>query len=226
MISKEEVKNRITDFTLGLYDIKHFPKNAVQTLVENVQALISNTIVPFLKEEVYNEIKNECSKNVCGAVNIIFEESRFLFKDLSTEHLRIQKYKKERNFVEPEKIEIGLERVFVIMDYYEIKVTTVPRYIVYVPMKYSIKNLLEKPTVYDKIQSYIQKLSEEKQEVSNVLQGVLWKKKYSHKEDTFPLFLFIDEWEPGNALGSHSGKQKLTGVYLSLPFLPPNKVKK
>lgn len=39
-----------------------------------------------------------------------------------------------------------------------------------------------------------------------------------------PLIIFADEFETGNALGSHSGQQKLMGVYISLPFLPPHLV--
>ena len=226
LISKEEVKSKVIDFTLGLYDIHDIPRNAVQSIIENVQSLVGETLVPFIKQEVGAEIKNECSDRVCGAVNLIFDENCLPFQGLQTEYLRFQKYKKEKSFVEPEKVQIGFERVFVIVNYNEIKVDLIPRYMAYVPMKESIKNLLQKPKIYEKISEYIQKLAEEKEEISNVMQGLLWRKKYGNRKDTLPIFLFIDEFETGNALGSHSGEQKMTGIFLSLPFLPPELVEK
>ena len=38
----------------------------------------------------------------------------------------------------------------------------------------------------------------------------------------FPIFLFYDDFDTGNVLGSHSGSKNLGGVYVSLPSLPPH----
>lgn len=40
----------------------------------------------------------------------------------------------------------------------------------------------------------------------------------------FPLFLFFDDFECGNALGSHSGINKLGAIYALVPCLPPHMV--
>ena len=47
--------------------------------------------------------------------------------------------------------------------------------------------------------------------------------KYSHINDKiiYPLLFNYDDYECGNALGSAVEEQKLGGVYISLPFLPP-----
>lgn len=36
-----------------------------------------------------------------------------------------------------------------------------------------------------------------------------------------PLFMFFDDYNSGNVLGSHSGIHKLGAVYVSTPCLPP-----
>lgn len=41
-------------------------------------------------------------------------------------------------------------------------------------------------------------------------------------EIALPLFIYSDDFEPLNALGSHRGAYKLSGVYVYLPCLPPN----
>ena len=52
-------------------------------------------------------------------------------------------------------------------------------------------------------------------------------KKYSGTGKlVFPIFLFFDEWQTGNPLGSHVGEEKFGGVYVSLACLPPHLVAK
>lgn len=54
------------------------------------------------------------------------------------------------------------------------------------------------------------------------MQGFLWKKKkqkYCKEDIVFPLFVYFDDFEVNNPLGSHSGK--LGDVYVTVPCLPP-----
>lgn len=59
--------------------------------------------------------------------------------------------------------------------------------------------------------------------MSNVIQGSVWKSKLAAFENKFylPLFLFFDDYETGNPLGSHAGGNKLGGVYATIACLPP-----
>lgn len=52
-------------------------------------------------------------------------------------------------------------------------------------------------------------------------------KKYEYENKNLAiLFLYFDDCEVGNSLGSHSGQQKLGAVYLSLTCLPVHLVSK
>ena len=55
-----------------------------------------------------------------------------------------------------------------------------------------------------------------------------WKENFKNSlsrisnEYVLPLFIYFDEIEVGNALGSHSGRNKLGVIYASIACLPPN----
>lgn len=74
--------------------------------------------------------------------------------------------------------------------------------------------------VLDDIRSYIDELEIEERNGKN---GKLWKEKLKHFEGKFvmPIFVYFDDLEVNNSLGSRKGIQKLGAVYLPLPFLPP-----
>lgn len=58
---------------------------------------------------------------------------------------------------------------------------------------------------------------------SNFVQGEFWKSKLSEIEPGkfyIPLFMFYDDIEVGNTLGSHSGAHKVGAVYFTVPPFP------
>ena len=66
-------------------------------------------------------------------------------------------------------------------------------------------------------------LYNDKTVIRNFIQGNLWneqRKKFIGKF-VIPLFVFIDDFEPGNSLGSHSGCNKIGPAYVSIPCIPP-----
>ena len=72
---------------------------------------------------------------------------------------------------------------------------------------------------------YIDALDYKSEWFSNIVQSSYWKKMVSlnlkDDEVALPLFIYNDDFEPLNALGSHRGAYKLPGVYLYMPCLPP-----
>lgn len=70
--------------------------------------------------------------------------------------------------------------------------------------------------------AYVNELLSKNDFLENFCQGALWKEKIQNvtNKTVLPLFFYFDDFEVGNALGSHSGDQKLGAVYVSLPFLP------
>ena len=98
-------------------------------------------------------------------------------------------------------------------------------YGVYIPLGESLKLFLEIPGLYRQIMQYIKKVSEESHIITNIIQADLWKKNYSQQfinDIIFPLYIFIDDLEVGNPLGSHAGTNKFAAVYATIACLPPH----
>lgn len=75
--------------------------------------------------------------------------------------------------------------------------------------------------------SFIDNLSDDGIWIHNIMQSTYWKERKSKVqlndgEIALPLFIYNDDFEPLNALGSHRGAYKLSGVYVYLPCLPPS----
>ncbi len=69
------------------------------------------------------------------------------------------------------------------------------------------------------------KLLEEKDVLSNIVQGEVWQKKYHDPtKESYPIITFFDDFEVRNPLGSHAGEESMCGIYVSLPCLPPELV--
>lgn len=60
----------------------------------------------------------------------------------------------------------------------------------------------------------------------NVIQGTLWRSKVATEfgeKFVLPLYVYFDDYEVGNPLGSHAGLNKIGAVYLSIACLPPKR---
>jgi len=58
--------------------------------------------------------------------------------------------------------------------------------------------------------------------ISNFLQGSVWQSKLQKHNGriVLPLFMFVNDFKSGNALGSHSGIHKLGAVHVFVACLP------
>lgn len=95
-----------------------------------------------------------------------------------------------------------------------------------------LKKFFNLPNVTRDVVMYVDKLNNNCDgTVSNIIQSKLWKWHLSLRDDLpsilhLPVFLYFDDFEPLNALGSHSGAYKIGAAYMGLPFLPDDIVSK
>ncbi|XP_029341015.1 uncharacterized protein LOC115033122 [Acyrthosiphon pisum] len=77
--------------------------------------------------------------------------------------------------------------------------------------------------VFEAAFKYTEASTNQNQILSSFLNGTTWKSikyKFSNKI-VFPIFLYYDDVEIGNPLGSHSGIHKMGCVYYTIPAFPP-----
>ncbi|CAI6369459.1 unnamed protein product [Macrosiphum euphorbiae] len=144
-------------------------------------------------------------------------------ESMQTEYLRLQTLDEQGLLVRPEEISIGYrlnDRLCngrVVLEPKAVKISVIPLRLVF-------KKFLEHSNMFEIILNYISYLKTTESElISSFLQSQLWKEKLRMNQNKIilPLFLYFDDFEVNNPLGSHAGCQKLGAVYVSLSCLPP-----
>ncbi|KAJ8664663.1 hypothetical protein QAD02_006325 [Eretmocerus hayati] len=229
MVSFEELKDRFVQFSLEMYNVHDMPRSAVEHCLLKVHGLLSETVIPYYKDKVKDIIIDKCSIDTVGEVDLLFSQNDLPLGGLLTEHSRIKAYKETRGFFEPEKFIIGDESLFVIKSRDIIEVEKIPRHMIIIPIKESLKKILETPGLMEMIDKQRIELYNDNHTISNVQQTEQWKKMLRENPDqetVLPIDPFIDDADMRNGMGSAAGSQKITGAFLSLPFLPKHMANK
>lgn len=95
----------------------------------------------------------------------------------------------------------------------------------FIPMSSVLETFLNLPGFLQIVLNHLDYLYNEIDEeyMCNIVQGELWGqicKKYDGKI-VLPLVLYFDEFEAKNALGFHTGVDKIGADYFMLPIVPP-----
>lgn len=201
------VESLAVNYTSKLYSNPRLSRDHVQHAVEDVSGLIENiltTIKPHLntQEDQLNKIKDAVMKP--------FQTT------LSTEYRRLrvientQKYIKPRDYVVGDRLDNILHEGRIIQD----RTTVTAKFI---PMREVLKEFISMPGVLEKIDEYLKYLEAEKEKgiYSNFVQCELWQEKLKTFGDKFvlPLFVYYDDFEINNPLGSHAGVNRIGAVY-------------
>ena len=226
-ITKEMLDKEMLKFTLSLYGNALLSRKGVDFVLKQFETFISQLIIPFIQSQMETQIKPMANDALYCKVQFILETNKQLFRKFSTEHLRLKLYEHESFYIPPQLFKIGEDTVFLNSDEGNTKIEKKTIYAAYVPLKSTLEAFFKVPGIFNQMWDYANSLSKDKTILSNFIQGDLWAKKYSSSEKLiFPLFVYFDEFETGNAMGSHGGEEKLGGVYVSLVCLPPHLVAK
>lgn len=92
-----------------------------------------------------------------------------------------------------------------------------------IPLKKCLKEYLELPGIFESILTYMEQECLVKDDISSIFQGKLWREiepKFVGKI-VLPYYLYFDDFESCNSLGSRAGNYKIGAVYISLCGIPP-----
>lgn len=221
------METEILKFSLKLYNNKLLARNAVEEVINEVDNLITNIFLPNLHEQVRAEVCSKEDEIFYFKVKHVLEKNLSLFQNFNTEHKRFKYYREKCSFIEPEQFELGTvdsfqedECPYSVKD--DVQDKTV--YAAYVSIPKTFKTLLSNSYLFDEMYSYALKMSQDDSSLSNFIQGDLWRNYYQYdftKDLVFPMFAYFDEFQCKDPFSSHVGEQKLGGVYVSWPCLPP-----
>ena len=216
--------NSIITFILALYAESSYPRKIIQEFVDHMGHFIKNVFLMSLKHDILKILNqnDKISEASLLAIDTCFDKYGDVYKSVSTEYKRLE-IKKKMGYIDFEKFSLGYTFIYKIVNNEKL---IVPEYMygVYVPLRRSLKSFLEISGIFNKILLYMQQLKKESYIISNIIQSQTWKNKYANifkNEIVLPLYLFFDDLEVGNALGSNAGKNKFGAIYISIACLPP-----
>lgn len=191
-----------------LYANPQLPQNVVDSVFDSVKNMFDNSVFPVLDEENRNLLKGSIGST---------------FSNLDSYHKRLKYFKERGCFIEPMSYTVGRRYDFVksggtrLYKAVECKAHFIP-----------LRNVLEKffslPNILKETLDHMNDLvaHDSSQTIEHFVHGTFWKSRQALHGDklVMPIFLQIDDFEPLNALGSHSSIHKLGAAYVSLPCLP------
>lgn len=209
-------------YSLSLNSNRLFSDKAVDNVLIDTDKFVCKNYIPYIRTKLYEELKSTLNSEQMMKIQYIVEDSKHLFNNMSTENRRFSMYTRNGSFIPPDKLLLGNADVY---NQETCRMEDKEIFASIVPLTESLKALLEKPGIYDQMKMHRDKLLNDKEVLSNIVQGSLWRDKYYNpNKDSYPIIIHYDDFEAGNCLGSHSGEQCMCGIYASLPCLPPHLV--
>jgi len=205
------------------YSNKVIPRKEVQVLFDDVQ-YFNNSFLHVLKNKVVDTLKSaDSNSDQIKEISSMFDLLLSPFSFIKTEHLRFKAFEEAGVLVKPDMVVIGqrlndkLKLGRVIFEPKSVEMSDIP-------LKQVLKLVLETSNLFITIMNYMKDLENTSDNcICSFTQSPIWLSKLTKHPNkiVLPIFLFFDDFEITNPLGSHSGSQKLGALYISLPCLPP-----
>jgi len=193
------------------------PRNKVQSFINDIK-LINLNSMQLLQNTVLNQLKtSQCDSNSISKISVMFEILKDPFKNLDTEYLRINALEKLGVYIKPSEITVGSRIKNIVKDGNTI-INTVKINVYFISLRSVFKAFFEQPNVLQIVLNYFEKLNSMKGDIiCSYIQCEVWKEKCCQNPNKLliPFFLYFDDYETNNPLGSHAGKKKIGAVYVS-----------
>lgn len=218
---KKKIEESATLFVAKLFNESTLSNKMVSSIIENIKKNVTTVIASYMKNLILPIISKTSDRN---SIEKFFDVCSNPFSEVDTEYKFIKKLEKEDVYSAPIQFTINNEIT-------EIKnkgITVLGQSNstgVINPIEFQIKKFFELPNVLDSAINYMLELeeTENENEIKNFTQGKLWKSKkasFGSQDIVIPYFLYNDDFEPNNALGSHAGSDKLSAFYYNFPTVP------
>lgn len=178
-----------------------FPRTiAMETLVE-----VKNIINPIFSLI----LAHNCDREYVRSLRFSFGK---FFDKFETEHKLRNELKKRKLYMDPVCFQISRPHRLVLKQSHG--------YLL--PIKNNIRTLFEFDikSLKKMLQLHKKLLSSENLPIISEVQCPIWKEKMKNFEglEVIPIRVYQDDFEINNALGSKSGNQKISGIYISFPL--------
>lgn len=219
----EMLTKQLSKFLACLYANPIMPRNAVEIVVDGMETVLSEGVATCVKNNAEKLLSDDkISVDFFGSfMNVVkgIEDALINFK---TEHKRFSYFTERGTFILPQEIVIG-QRLNKIIKNGKSILEPVNCTQHFIPLRNVLKKFFSVGNVLSETLDYIKSLNANNKVLQNFIQGSYWQSRVKNHGErvVFPIFIFFDDFDSGNVLGSHSSIHKLGGVYVSVPCLPP-----
>lgn len=225
---KENLQNRVKYYVSGMLNNSLVPRNFVHHVIAQTNMIFCRGMILDLKKIVQDCLFSgsfNIPSSTAAEINDFFSVCENAFENFETEHKSFKFFQKCGEYIPPNDFIIGYKNVFQKVSNGDIQSTRKAVKGKIIPVRQVLKKLFEKEGVLISVEDNITCIKSSEVYI-NYIQGDLWKSlsnEYTMSNKTvFPLFLFFDDFQIGNALGSHTDTNKIGAVYYSIPCLPQN----
>lgn len=201
------------------YAIPTITKKTIQSKMDLIEEVSDCSEMVEYEESIFDMLKAKLSEHELQRAHTFYKVTKFPLKGIfSSDHQRMNYFNEQDTLIpfNAHHIAYSNKRNRAGLD----ESTSVKCYTF--DLNILFRKYLELPNVFATIKSFIENTPVSTDTISSFHQGKIWQKKISNfgNDLVIPLSLFIDDFEPNNALGSKSKIHKTGGVYLSIAALP------
>ncbi|CAG9782655.1 unnamed protein product [Diatraea saccharalis] len=209
----------------ALYGSANFPRNIIQIVLENLQNIISHSVVPLLREALQNMVNKSSivsNHSVLEVVQTVINTVNSGLNKFSSEHRRLNYFQRCQTYIPPQSIVVGERQEPNTVNDRDV-FSSVTRSMQFIPLRKVLHAFFSLESLLADTLQHMENLYSNITRIQNFIQGNYWQSKRTGNAGRIvvPLFIFFDDYETSNALGSHSGIHKLGALYVSIPCLPP-----
>lgn len=206
------------------YGSVNLPRNIVQIIIERFHNIILNSLLPLIHQLLQNmDEQGTISLNglLSDVMRTITNEITSVYTSFSTEHRRLNFFQNIRTYIPPKEVVVGESLNYKTIGGRQIS-SSISHSMQVIPLREVLLAFFSLDSLLVDTLQYMAELYRDVKVIRNFIQGRYWQsKRLIHADKTvIPIFLYFDDYETSNALGSHSGIHKLGAVYISVPCLP------
>ncbi|XP_026830972.1 uncharacterized protein LOC113563508 [Ooceraea biroi] len=197
-----------------LYRNKSLSRTAIESIIKSTSELLSIVGTMLDNYVTATDHTHDNLRDIVSFLNNPFFENK-------TEYKRIQFMTKAGFYVGPRKIFIRQRIDDVTIDGTIVRVP-VQVTITFVPLRILFKTIFSSPRIFQIAHTYMHQ-QDHNNIVNDTIHTTFWKTKqrqFFSDKFVIPLYIYYDEFECNNPLGSHTGIHKMGAVYISLRCFP------
>lgn len=212
---KRNLIENMSTFTLTLHNNNNFSRKDVINIQDDVMKFILNPLNNCLKK-YSSELCQPDSEKLENFLNKICSA----FEEMKTEYRLLKYLEKNDLYIKPKEFDINREISNVNKKGVCVLTEKVEKGIL-MNLHFQFRKVFEKNNALNKSLAKMEEYYATNSNLRHFIQGKLWQEKRMMYQGKIiiPFFLYADEFEVNNPLGSHTGTQSVTAFYYSFPLL-------